>query len=230
MYATVADLRDEGVTVAAASDTRLGRLCEEVSALIDRVTGQFFEPRTRTFRLSGRGAPTLELPVPVIRLTRVQVEYETLAGSEAAPFPFVPGAVFELPLDAATLEVRGAPVGYDYGGSFVALRHGLLFPRGHGNVLLEGVWGFTEDDGSPEGRTPLSIRRACMLLALRNLAPLADDASFEARSRWRLLEERTRDQSYRLDPAKRSAPVLTGDPEVDVLLAPYVRPAPLGAA
>jgi hypothetical protein len=70
-----------------------------------------------------------------------------------------------------------------------------------------------------------------MLLALRSLAPLADDASFEARSRWRIVEERTRDQSYRLDPARSAASAsLTGDPEVDALLVPYVRPSPIGAA
>ena len=100
----------------------------------------------------------------------------------------------------------------------------------HGNVVAEGLWGFTEDDGTPTGRTPPAIRRATMLLVLRSLAPLADDASFEARSRWRIIEERTRDQSYRLDPSKASASAsLTGDPEIDALLALYLRPSPLGA-
>jgi hypothetical protein len=74
-----------------------------------------------------------------------------------------------------------------------------------GNVVVEGLWGFTEDDGTPTGRTPPAIRRATMLLVLRSMAPLADDASFEARSRWRIIEERTRDQSYRLDPSKQPA-------------------------
>ena len=69
-----------------------------------------------------------------------------------------------------------------------------------------------------------------MLLVLRSMAPLADDASFEARSRWRIIEERTRDQSYRLDPARVAiAASLTGDPEIDALLALYLRPSPLGA-
>ena len=45
------------------------------------------------------------------------------------------------------------------------------------------------------------------------------------------IEERTRDQSYRLDPSKASeSATLTGDPETDALLALYVRPTPLGAA
>jgi hypothetical protein len=212
MYASALELRAEGVTAAEASDARLELLLDEAARLIDRVTGWFFEPRALTLHLSGRGAPSIELPVPPIRIDRL------ILGDA------------EVPLDASALLIVGAPVQPGFDGPRFTLRHGRRFPRGRGNVTAEGLWGFTEDDGTPEGRTPLAIRRASMLLALRNLAPLADDASFEARSRWRIIEERTRDQSYRLDSAKAAAASLTGDPEVDALLAPYVRPPPLGAA
>lgn len=213
MYASVADLRAEGVTAAEASDARLELLLDEASQLIDRVTGWFFEARSLTLQLSGRGAPSLELPVPPIRLDRL------LLGS------------VELSLDPSQLLVVGAPIQPGFDGPRVTRRHGRVFPRGHGNVVAEGLWGFTEQDGTPTGRTPPAIRRATMLLVLRSMAPLADDASFEARSRWRIIEERTRDQSYRLDPSKTSAAAsLTGDPEVDALVGLYVRPAPIGAA
>lgn len=212
MYASVADLRAEGVTAAAASDARLELLLDEATRLIDRVTGWFFEPRVATFRFDGRSAPSIEPPVPPIRLARLAIDW------------------LDLLLVPTHLEVVGSPARGPFVGPRITLRQGRVFPKGQGNVTAEGLWGFTEDDGTPEGRTPLAIRRACMLLVLRNLAPLADDASFEARSRWRLLEERTRDQSYRLDAAKQTARVLSGEPEVDALLAPYVRPSPLGAA
>ena len=39
MYASVADLRAEGVTAAEASDARLELLLAEASSLIDRVMG-----------------------------------------------------------------------------------------------------------------------------------------------------------------------------------------------
>jgi hypothetical protein len=213
VYASVADLRAEGVTAAEASDARLELLLAEASSLIDRVTGWFFEPRLLTLRLSGRGAPSIELPVPPIRLDRLTL-------GEA-----------DLPLDVNHLAIVGAPVLPGFDGPRLTLRYARRFPRGHGNVIAEGLWGFTEPDGTPEGRTPFAVRRATMLLVLRSMAPLADDASFEARSRWRIIEERTRDQSYRLDPSKASASAsLTGDPEIDALLLPYVRPTPIGAA
>jgi hypothetical protein len=211
VYASVADVRAEGVTVAEASDARLELLLDEASRLIDRVTGWFFEPRLMTLRLSGRGVPTIELPVPPIRLDRLTL------GTAA------------LPLDAEHLLVVGAPVQPGFDTPYLTRRNGR-FPRGHGNVVAEGLWGFTEDDGTPTGRTPPVIRRATMLLVLRSLAPLADDASFEARSRWRVIEERTRDQSFKLEPTQPSFIQFTGDPDVDCLLEPYVRPSPIGAA
>jgi hypothetical protein len=91
------------------------------------------------------------------------------------------------------------------------------------------VWGYTEYDGTPLGRTPSEIRRACMLLALRGVPPLGDDAAWDARNRWRLVSERTRDQSYQLSPADAFG-ALTGDPEADRILKRYRRPAGLGAA
>jgi len=229
VYASVAELREEGVTAAMASDARLARLLEEATATIDRVTGWFFEPRPASYRLDGRGAPTLELPVPPIVLTRIDSAFEDGSFGQRTLTPLVPWGVPRLPIDERAMIVRGSPVAAGFDGPRITLRFGFAFPRGRGNVLVEGLWGYTEPDGTPHGRTPLAVRRAAMLLVLRNVAPLGNDDAVEARSRWRIVEERTRDQSYRLDPLRVRAPVLTGDPDVDVLLAPYVRPAPLGA-
>jgi hypothetical protein len=210
VYATVADLRAEGVTVAMAADDRLRALIDEAGGLIDRITGWFFEPRTATLRLDGRGTPSLEPPVPPIRLDRLAIYDHDVALPEA-------------------VDVIGAPVGPGFEAPRLVLRGGRCFPRGTANVVAAGRWGFTEPDGTAEGRTPLEIRRACILLVLRNIDPLAGTASSDARNRWRLLEERTRDQSYRLAELRVGNP-LTGDPEADAILARYRRPVSLGAA
>ena len=209
MYASPADLRAEGVT--EASDERLAALLDEASRTIDAVTGCRFEPVELTLQIDGRGTPSLEPQLPPIRVDRLTVEGE------------------DWPVDAEHLVVVGAPVRAGITTPRLTLRWGA-FPRGEGNVEVEGLWGYTEDDGTPEGRTPLDIRRACMLLALRWLPGLGDaDASADARSRWRVIEEKTRDQSYKLDRAEAPGR-LTGDPEVDRILARYGRPMGLGAA
>lgn len=211
-YCDVADLRAEGVTADQATDERLAALIDEASRTIDRLTGWFFSPRLRAYRLNGRGTPSIEPPAPPIRI-------DVLAIDDA-----------ELSTDPKDLVVVRAPVQPAFEGPRITLRHGRRFPRGQGNVTVEGLFGYTEDDGSPQGRIPLEIRRACMMLVLRGLPPLGDaDGSADARNRWRILEERTRDQSYKLDREARPVP-LTGDPDVDALLARYRRPPAMGVA
>ncbi len=225
MYATATEVLAEGVALSSAPYARIEALIDEATRTIDKVTRQFFEPRQTTLRLDGRGTPTIELPTPPIELRRLSVHSEGLQ-----PFPLIGSAPFGFGLDPSALLIVGSPIGAGYDGARLTLRHGLVFPKGHGNVIATGRWGYTEEDGTPDGRTPLAVKRACILLVLRGLHPLADDAAFEARSRWRIIEERTRDQSYRLDSNRGGGLSLTGDPEVDALLTPYVRTSPVGAA
>jgi len=217
VYATVEELRAEGVTVGEASEDRLRALIAEASSTIDRVTGWFFEPRQMQFVLSGRGTPTLVLPVPLIRLDRLEVS----------------GSVID---DVSGLLVVGAPVLPGFDEPRLTWRSGRSWARGDGNVVVDGVWGYTEWDGTPMGRTPLPIRRACIVLVHKNIHPLADvDVAQDRRSAWRVLELRTRDQSVRFAPlsqtaARREQQLSTNEPEADDLLDAYRRPAPLGAA
>jgi hypothetical protein len=212
VYATVDNLRDEGVTVAQASDDRLTVLIDEASSFIDQATGWFFEPRALVYRLDGRDAPSIEPPAPPIRVDRLAIEDTVLS------------------TDPEDLVIVGAPVQPGFDGPRLTLRHGRVFPRGQGNVEAEGLWGYTEPDGTAEGRIPLAIRRACILIVLRWMAPLGDeDASGDARNRWRIIEERTRDQSYKLDRLQQSG-AFTSDPEIDRILCRYQKPIGLGAA
>jgi hypothetical protein len=210
VYATREDLRAEGVSADQVSDDRVDRALEEATALIDAVTGQFFEPRSHTFVLAGRGAPSVWLPVPILRLDSLAVG--------GTPWP----------IGGRDLIVVGAPVMPGTDGPRLTRTHGG-FPRDV-PIIAEGLWGYTEADGTSLGRTPLAIRRACLLLAMRFLPQLATDESVEARAQGRVIEERTRDQSYRLQGPSERVPVLTADAEVDALLWPFLRRPGLGAA
>ncbi len=217
-YASVAEMRAEGVNDDVASDLRLAMALDEASRTIDRLTGWFFEPRREVVRLSGKNARTIELPFPPIEIEHVRV-----GGGFWMP-------AYNIPLNPELLWVVGAPVRADFDAPRITLRFGYAFPVGQGNVEVAGLFGYTEPDGTPHGRTPLAIKRATMILALRSIPGVADvDAREDNRRRARLIEERTRDQAYRLAPPP-VAIALTGEPEVDDILVRYRRPLGLGAA
>jgi hypothetical protein len=206
MYASVDELRDLGLAPPGASDDRLRRALADATALIDAVTGQFFEPRALSVALRGRGVPTLWTPVPLIRLDALWLD----------------GAVSSLTAD--DLEIVGAPVIRGLDGPRVT-RLGAVFPIA--SIRVDGLWGYTEPDGSAVGATPRPIRHAALLLAARVfLAPTDPDG----RDRARIVEERTRDQSVRFAEPAAAGASLTGDVELDRLLLPYLRPPRVGAA
>jgi hypothetical protein len=205
-YATVRDLRREGVTARAS---RIRPLLDEATAYVDKACGWFFEPRELFLSVAGRGVPTIEPPVPPIWIDRIEA-----GGVE---------------LDDSEVFVIGAPVNPGFEAPSITRRAGV-FPKGNGSVLIEGTFGYTEIDGTDDGRTPLSIRRATMLLVLRWLDPLASAGAEDARVRARVIEEKTRDQSYKLAPEQAMSSGLTGDPEIDDILLRYRRPAEMGAA
>ncbi len=202
MYATVAELRAEGIT---ASDERLESLIAEACSFIDCATGWFFEPRPMRIQMDGRGTRTIEPPVPPIRIDRI-----TLSGSH---------------VDRDNVTIVGAPVGPGFTAPSIRLLQGV-FPRGICNISIGGTWGYTESDGTPMGTTPLAIRRAAILLALRLLGD--HSAMLDVRRAWRIIEERTRDQSIRYSEMNPGSGH-TGDPEIDAILIRYTKPLGLGA-
>lgn len=232
MYASVADLRAEGVTDAAASDARLESLIALAGSYIERVTGRFFEPRAQVLRVDGTGSRVLPLGHPIVRVDAILIDSS----------PFSPG---DLPIDPDFYRVynrhltQGLLLPDDRDHPRIELVGGeepfpglgrLAWPRGQQNVEVRGVFGYTEPDGSATGRTPELIRHVTKLLVLRELPLLADlDRREDAQRRWRLTSERTRDQAYTLE-ALRLTGAFTGDPEIDNVLVAFVRPADFGAA
>lgn len=208
-YATLAEVRAEGLTVAEASDPRVEALIAEASDLIDRACGWWFEPRTLSFTVSGRGARSLELPVPPILITELRIHDEIV------------------PLDE--FAVTGSPAA---GPRRTVRLVSRRFPEGVDNIEFSGSFGYV----FPGSSTPAAIRRACIMLTVLLAPKLAsgDSEAVLARARGLVIEERTRDQSIRYaDPTQSGAKDrenLTGFADVDAILRHYRRPRDLGAA
>jgi hypothetical protein len=210
-YCMLQDLRDEGFGPEAVSDVRLARIIALASRTIERITGRFFEPRRQRIELDGLGSSELLLDEPIIAIERIDI------GGGG-------------PVSGATVYNRHITQGLMLPDDRQNPRIRLGFPCGARNVRVTGLFGYTEPDGSPTGTTPLLIREACKRLVVREIPPLADTGRREdVRQRYRILQERTREQSYTLDRLAHPG-ALTGDPAIDDILVQFMRPADLGAA
>lgn len=233
-YATIADLRDEGITTAMASDARLTSRIALASAMIDRWTGRWFEPRDRSFALDGSGTATLFLEAPIVSITSVAIEGVAVDLDGLRIYNrHIGGMIAPDDREDPRIEWRR-----DTGAALAITAFDGVVPqwrRGQQNVLVVGRFGYTDPDGTATGKTPELIRHATKLLVVRELTQLSDtSARFDAIHRHRLTEERTRDQSYRLEPTRagRAASVeypYTGDPEIDEIVMRYHRPMAIAA-
>jgi hypothetical protein len=242
-YASVSDIRAEGVLLADATDARVQLAIISASKYIEKVTGRVFEAQYKTLKVDGRGSHVLLLHEPIIAVELIQLSTSIVSDS------------YILPEDSDSYRIynrhmNGMVVPDDRNNPRIELYieerlPGLsyTFMKGSQNIEVTGVFGYTDPDGSPFGQTPELIKRACVMLVMRDIWKLTDiDKREDYIRRHRIVSERTRDQAYTLSPLQGSSGssggsgggrfggAFTGDPEVDRILALYVRPPLLGAA
>ncbi len=245
-YCLVADMREEGVPVSV-SDSLIAKRITLASRFIEAATRRFFYPKEKTVKLDGRGGPKLLLQDPIIAIEEVRFEVSPLYPSE---FTLVENDIIRVynrhlsqgltePDDRNNprIELFNPAWVRPLGGGHTLLT-ALNFPRGQQNVQVKGVFGYTDPDPdatNTQGKTPDLIRHACKLLVMKELAKMSNvSARFDARNRFKLTSERTRDQAYTLGGNGSAAGGLvgasfTGDPEIDHILAYYQRPPAMGA-
>ena len=245
-YATLADVRAEGITDTMMSDARVNAALIQASTFIDKVTGRWFEPRQRTFRLRGKGHDTLFIRQPIISVSAVNklsgrgssISRDVITIDDLIVYNRHLTEGLQDPDDRNNpkLVFEGPETGYP----------GLqaYFFEGNQNYEVTGYFGYTElgegvtpgetSDGSQvptnQGITPPAIKQCCIMLVAREIGLIGDPAT---RSDWRdgnmLIEEKTADQSYKkANPGTGIGGISgawTGDPAIDSILAHYLAPA-----
>lgn len=225
-YATLAEVRAEGMTSVMASDARVTAALDLWTQFIERATRNFFELRSCTFDLDGTDSSTLFLPVPIVSLSQLFVNDD-----------------FANVVDPKHYEVynsREKPRDDRWNPKIVLVRHGNIyapprtfwgpvFTRGRRNQRVIGTFGFTEPDGS----TPLLIKRALLKLVIRGLLSEGTTGLVDAINNPRpvggILSETTDGHSITYDAGQTKATrvgwsSITNDPEVDKILAMYKAP------
>lgn len=232
-YCTIADVRAEGYAALAYPDARVQEAIDQATATIDDVCGQTFAPRRRRVSLDvdpDTGEAFLDAPCCAVWQAW---------DAEDQEMPRTDLVIYNRHL------TEGLRAPDDRRNPRVALRRELYTPAyltaGRRQLVLDGVFGYTDLDGVPGetargsqipltyGRTPLAIRRACLLLAVDLLATLAAGGS-TAQSASRVISEKTKDQSYTLQalPAAATTWGLTGNAEADGLLQNFMGPLHVG--
>jgi hypothetical protein len=226
-YITLAEARAEGITEEMASDPEVLEKIDRATARIDELTGQWFEPRPLTLLLDGEGSRRLSLTMPIIEITEIIIN-----GSET-PVPEADYVVYNRHMSGlvhGASDDRDDPH-IDYGTVAAENSVTRLWPKGRQNISVDGTFGYTDPPGPP-GTTPLSIKRACMLMVVQDLPQLGDpDSRLENFLRTRLLSEKTRDQSqsYGTPRTTGARGYLTGNEQVDQLLEHFMSPLAIGA-
>lgn len=238
-YIFVADMRDEGVP-ASITDAWLAKRILLASRFVDAATKRFFSAREMTIRVDGRGGSKILLSDPIIAISEVLFDTTPWAPS-ATEIDLDLVRVYNRHLSQGLLspDDRNNPKLELFSPSEMLTRYGssrswarLVFPRGQQNVTITGVFGYTDPGGpNARGKTPELIKHVTKLLVMRELDKMSRVANrWDRHNRHRLTSERTRDQAYTLDPLGPARGFFTGEPEIDNILAFFLRPPTLGAA
>lgn len=235
LYATVQDIRDEGIPESQVSNLNVLKRINLASRYIDRVTGRFFTARTLEYFLDGSGHGTLFLQEPIIALSELEITLEGINFTDQ-PIDLDNIAVYNRHLseNLTRPDDRDNPklVFKRLDPEFARL-HGIsgqsLFWKGKQNVRVSGIFGHTDNDGTATGKIPDLINHACKLLTIRNIAPLSDtDARSDALNAGNIRRLKTRDQEIEYQNRKliggSSEGPFTGDTEIDDILLMFLRP------
>lgn len=258
-YAQLQDMLDAGFPIGDPAPTGgfsfddARRALREAASYIEAVTGRFFEPRYRQFDMNGRGGPAIQTDHVIIGMTSVTFTFTTFT---PADLPIQEGDLrvynrhirqgLEEPDDRQDprVEFLRTPV-YRFPRSQLLGEVDILssyvgFVDSQQNVKMSGMWGFTDYDGSPFGKTPDLIKELTLRLAARNIQPLwvrLGGAGAQTGFAGPVQTERTMDQSVSFANLAGTtgaggayAGAWTGDPGIDQIIALYLRPPKFGSA
>lgn len=231
LYISVADVRAAGLNQNPPDDATIFASIMLWQQVLERVTRQWFRPIPCELYLDGTDSDTLHLPVPIISISQLRINFDT---SALPTDRYKVYAGRQLPDDRKNPRIKLVDTfGYErdiYTASDRTSRS--RFYKGRQNQFIRGVFGYVEQDGS----TPALIKRAMLKLVVGDLAnPIVPGAGSGITpppiSAGIVREEVTDGHSIKYDVAggdiKPRASGLSGlinDPEVQMIVKLYKSP------
>lgn len=261
----IQDLIDEGVPINSATITDgfdaavAARKLEQAYRFVEQFCCRHFMPTVQSFSADGKGGRMLRLRQPIIHITKVCVDWWSYRRidkcvddgncyDDLVIYNRHIRQCMNMPDDrnAPKIDYRGC----DYPS--MTYRNGrsrnrynspaALWSRFHDNqqnVHIEGVFGYTDPDGTLFGCTPEKIKEAVILLTMKELPGLWEltQGGSALATTGPIYQKKTFDQSITFAPLQFArdgqgsayAGVITGDPRIDRILAQYRCPPAYGA-
>lgn len=223
-YISIQDVRDEGVTVAKASDAKVLALIETYQALIERITRQWFVARQMTWDFDGNGSSLAQFPVPIISVTALYANDDFVNAVDASQFKAYTGRGENGPDDRKNPKIRLVTGEEDFFAGTGSVQYTrFVFRIGEKNCRLVGSFGYVEPDGSVPAPITYALKKLVVAKAMGG--PMAGMGAFPGGP---LVEEETdRHRRRYADPyvGSKAFPVSgTGDQEVDLIISAYRAP------
>lgn len=230
-YATVQDLRDEGLAVTV-TDAQAQAAIVRASRYVEFFTQRSFGPTYRVLEIDGTGARALLFNEPIVAIDNIIITFDSVVEVTTQPTELSSLKIYNRHLTQGLVDPddRANPkITFIGDVSWPNVRtmfgEGVLWPSGVRNIQVTGLFGYTEADGSYTGATPALVTEATKMLVFENLAPFATGGM---ETRGPITKERTRDQE--VDYAALRVTGMTGVRAIDVLLAGFKRLPSFGSA
>jgi hypothetical protein len=170
-YISVADVRAEGLNADPPSDATIQTSICVWQQILERCCRQWFRPIATEFLLDGTDSDTLHLSIPIISIDEIRLnDSETVL--EEQWYRVYDGNLYPDDRKNPRIKLRGAD-GYHRDIYTSPNRYQRArFHKGRQNQFIKGTFGYVEPDGS----TPEAIKRALMILVLKDVRdPLVPD-------------------------------------------------------
>ncbi len=248
-YGSIAELRDNGLKESDADDKALHGILVRTASLIERWTKRQFYPQHKSVRYDGTDGRRLLLDDPIIAVNRAAITTITTSLDSQDETGVDRSLYFiynrHIVNNLTSPDDRNSPkleyfhgsdlFGHSRSDAIAGLTFDkLVWPKGPQLIRVEGVFGYTEFNGTVLGQTPDLLVHAANMLAIRNIHKLATqmDKREDAQKRWRLISEKTNDHEYKLADLSSAGAAnsrvaigsLTGDPSIDNILIMFMRP------
>jgi len=186
LYVSIAELRQEGLSLLEMNDDRAFVLIDRMSKKIDLFTQQFFSPREKIVKVNGKGISytSYHNEIPIIKINSLKlIPDHTHVKRWNCVFPrqmigTEPLSVTDYTIDSSRRRIELIDYSYNvyhHSDSFYSVgeRFMKVFPEGSSNVEIDGVFGNIENQKEFETTVTSPV------LTIETLIHVDDASGFE---------------------------------------------------